>query len=88
MSAAAPDQSDQATLIATIPKNTREEVRVSLSVYRGHRLIDVRVYADGPDDERRATPKGVALKLDALPSLRQALADAEAEALRVGWIAA
>ncbi len=33
-------------LIETIPKNAREEIRVSLTAYQGHDLCDLRAYAE------------------------------------------
>jgi hypothetical protein len=37
------------TVLPTLPKNSREEVRVSLTSYRGHQFVDVRVYAGDGD---------------------------------------
>jgi hypothetical protein len=61
------------TVVATLPKNSREEVRVSLTSYRGHQLVDVRVYAGDADAERVPTPKGLALRPSFLPPLIEAL---------------
>ncbi len=73
--------------IATVPKNGVEEVRVALSSYQGHALVDLRVYAEfGDDDERRPTKKGVALKVERLPALIGALQAAEAEARARGLL--
>ncbi len=33
-------------LVKTIPKTAREEIRVSLTEYKGHDLCDLRVYAE------------------------------------------
>ncbi len=54
-------------------KNSREEVRATLGVYRGHRLADVRVYAAGEDDQPRPTRKGLALSVAQLPELQRAV---------------
>lgn len=70
-------------LVATIAKNSREEVRISLDSFKGVDLVDIRTFAnfqDG-DGERRATKKGVSLKREKLPELIAAL-QAAAEALR------
>lgn len=75
------------TPIATIAKGRGSEVRVSLNVFEGRRLIDVRTFV--ANDESKAlspTKKGVALAVDRLGDLREALAKAEAEALRLGWL--
>ena len=61
------------SLIAVLPKNAREELRVSLAVYRGHHFADVRVYARRDDGETVPTPKGVAVKPAPLPALIEAL---------------
>lgn len=63
--------------IATIPKNAREEIRVALTNYKGHELVDVRVFVES---EIRAdhvpTRKGIAVKPSLLPALIEALAKA------------
>lgn len=63
--------------IATIRKNTREEIRVSIATYHGTRFVDVRTYVDGEGAERRPTPKGVAVRPDGLPALLDALRAAQ-----------
>ena len=75
--------------IATIPKNATEEVRVSLSEYRGTHLVGIRVYANykSPLDERTPTKKGVALKVERLPELIAALQEAERDAIEAGLLA-
>ena len=73
--------------IATVPKNGVEEVRISLSDYMGHALIDLRTFAEfGDADERRATKKGIALKIERLPELIAGLQRAEAEARSRGLL--
>lgn len=59
--------------IASIRKNTREEIRVSLTSYHGTEFVDVRVYADTGLPNRVPTPKGVAVKPDNVPALIEAL---------------
>jgi len=79
--------SDEATIIGIIWKNNIEEVHVSLSQYRGVNCIDVRIFADFTgDDEKRATKRGVSLKVERLPELIEALRNAEAEAGRRGLL--
>ena len=76
---------DVGEVVAIVPKNTREEVRVCLSEFRGVELVDVRVFTDSDKSpERRATPKGVSLKLERLPELIEALQDAAARAVKHG----
>jgi hypothetical protein len=74
--------------IAKFWKNRRrsESVHVTLSQYEGRSLINVRVYSTGNDGIDRPTPKGVAMAIDKLPALAQALAKAEARARELGLI--
>ena len=69
-------------------KNRRrnESVRVSLSVYEGHCLINVRVYCTGIDGVDRPTPKGVAMGIRKLPELARTLIKAEAKARELGLL--
>lgn len=59
--------------IATIRKNTREDIRVSLATYHGTQFIDVRTYCDREDETRGPTKKGVALRKEGVPELIEAL---------------
>ena len=60
--------------IAIIPKNSVEEIRISWGAYKGHRYLDVRIYAeiDGKAD-RVPTKKGITLRPDLIPELIKAL---------------
>ncbi len=49
-----------ANIIATIGKNSLEEVRVTFNEYRGSHLLDVRIFSAFAGDEKRATKKGAA----------------------------
>ncbi len=73
--------------IATIEKGRGSEVRVALTTFEAHRLLDVRTYlAFTADDAPRATKKGVALPIVRLRELLSALADAERRAVAMGWL--
>ena len=75
------------TTIATIRKNTKEEIRISLSEWEGHDLINVRVWMDPYEGgERKPTKKGVACKVTLLPDIIAALQQAEAEARVAGLL--
>ena len=80
-----------AEIIATIEKNSREDVRIALDEFHGAQLIDVRTFADftsgGPDD-RKPTKKGVSLNVAKLPALIAALERARDEAERRGLLGA
>ncbi len=71
--------------IAAIPKNAREELRVALTQFRGHDLIDLRIYADA-QGEWIATRKGITTKVDHLPAIVEALQRAMAEARAAGLL--
>ena len=59
--------------IAPFRKNATEEVRVSLDDFKGHRLVNVRVWFAGDDGVLRPGKQGIALRLELLPELRAAL---------------
>lgn len=72
-------------LIALIRKNDREHVRVRLTAFNGHDLVDVRIFAsDGSD--AKPTREGVCVNISRLPELRAALEKAEMEARKLGLL--
>ncbi|MDI6851992.1 MAG: transcriptional coactivator p15/PC4 family protein [Deltaproteobacteria bacterium] len=65
-------------VIAKVTKNARETVFFSLSEFRGHRLIDIRVHVPGDkEDEWVPTRKGVSLAVGLYPEFKQAMAKVE-----------
>ena len=75
--------------IATISKNRVEEIRISLSEYLGHDLINLRTFATvDATSERVPTRKGLAFKVALLPEVIKGLRQAEAEAQAAGLLAA
>lgn len=54
-------------------KNSVEKVRVSLAEYRGHKLVDIRVYYKNDDNEFLPSRKGISLPLDLFPELWKGL---------------
>ena len=70
--------------VAVIQKNAREELRVSVETFRGVPIVNLRVWFRNEEGEWRPGKQGVALRLELLPELRQALAEAEVEAGRRG----
>jgi Transcriptional Coactivator p15 (PC4) len=74
--------------IATLRKNAMEEIRVELSEFNGHDLINIRVWAEPRDggSERIPTKAGIACRVTLLPELIKALRQAEAEAQRQGLL--
>ena len=61
-------------------------MRVSPGSYAGLMLVDVRTFMDLRDSVRRATKKGVSLKVERLPELIAALELAPAEAVTGGLL--
>ena len=64
-------------LVARIAKNPTEEVRVALTSYRGHDLVDIRVFFQDDQGEWRPTKRGVSLSVDSFTELREAIVKAE-----------
>ena len=64
-------------MVARIAKNPTEEVRVSLTSYRGHDLVDIRVFYQDEQGEWRPTKRGVSLSVDSFAELRDAVVKAE-----------
>ena len=60
-------------LIEQFEKNATEVVRVSLTEYRGRKLVDVRVYYSDAEGQYRPTKKGVSLSVDVYPDFKRAM---------------
>ena len=76
------------TAIATIKKNSREEIRVTLDEFRGHHLVNIRVFYDAGDGEMKPGKQGIAVKVELFPELLAALGTAEKAARRAGMMEA
>jgi hypothetical protein len=74
-------------LIASIEKNSREVLRVTLDDFKGHRLVNLRAWFKTAEGDYRQGKQGVALRIDKLEGLIAALIDAHAQANQVGWLA-
>lgn len=65
-------------IIDTFEKNTLEEVRTQLTNFKGYDLLDIRVYVKkDPEKDYIPTKKGLTLKTELLPRLKEALLKAE-----------
>ncbi|NIT03994.1 hypothetical protein GTO10_03640 [Candidatus Saccharibacteria bacterium] len=74
-------------LVDCFSKNTAEEVRTQLTEYHGHRLIDMRVYADSEGKaERVPTKKGLCISVDLFPELKAAVAKLEDAIVQAGYL--
>lgn len=68
---------DESILVAKFQKNSDEEVRAQITTYKGHNLIDLRVFAMKRDGEV-PTRKGLTISVDLLPELKEAVISLEA----------
>lgn len=60
--------------VMTIQKNRAQEIRVELKEFKGHNIIDIRIWNSVPDsEEKRPTTKGVAMNVELLPQLKEAV---------------
>jgi predicted phosphoadenosine phosphosulfate sulfurtransferase len=60
-------------VITQFEKNATEVVRVSLTEFRGHKLIDMRVYYSDDEGQYRPTKKGVSLSVSLYTDFKQAI---------------
>ena len=67
-------------LIATIPKNAREELSISLTEFKGYNLVSQRVWYRADDGEMRPSKAGVVIRIERLPELIEGLQAAQAAA--------
>jgi hypothetical protein len=78
-----------AELIAKFWKSARDRsrhVRVDLSEFKGHPLVNIRVWETGTDGIDRPSVKGLALAISKLPELTRALLKAEGRARELGLL--
>lgn len=76
-------------LIATFWKNrAHDAVRVTLKTYEGHNLVDVRQFKPVEGGTHQPTTKGVAMSVQRLPELADAINKALAKARELGLIGA
>lgn len=64
------------SIVASFPKNAREEVRVTLEQYNGHDVVNLRVWFQTEDGEWRPGKQGLALRQEKLPYLAAAIGKA------------
>ncbi|MGV8074932.1 MAG: transcriptional coactivator p15/PC4 family protein [Syntrophobacteraceae bacterium] len=63
----------EAQVVHSFPKNPLEEVRASLTVYKGKQYVDLRIYYRGDDGEFHPSKKGLTVSLDLFPELEEAV---------------
>jgi len=60
-------------LVSAFAKNTREQVRVALTVFHERQLLDIRVYWTTDGSNWNPSRKGIAIGIEKLPFLLAAL---------------
>ncbi len=75
---------DEEIVVGSFPKNNREEVRVSLSKFKGYDLVGVRQWYRTDNDEPRPSKSGITIRVDLLPELLQLLEKAKHIAVEKG----
>jgi len=65
--------SKEAKVVYTFPKNPLEEVRASITVFKGKQYADLRIYYKGDDGEYYPSKKGLTLSLDLFSELEEAV---------------
>ena len=75
-------------VIAQFGKNATEVVRVSLTEFRGHKLIDFRVYYSDDEGQYKPTKKGVSLSVGLYTDFKKAVLTLEKVLLEQNLITA
>jgi hypothetical protein len=73
---------DQEKILAEFKKNAGEVVRVSFTTYKGKKLVNLRVYynaAEEGEDRWLPSPKGLTLRREQTPELKEAINKAAQE---------
>jgi Transcriptional Coactivator p15 (PC4) len=73
-------------LVAEIPKNPRESIRVTLAEIYGKEILSIRVWFKAEDGGWRPGKSGIAFRLDLLPAVAEALALAVTQARATGLL--
>jgi hypothetical protein len=69
---------DGERLIAEVPKNRRDLIRVTRSTFNGHELVNIRVWTRAPDGTLNPTKAGIAFRAELLDPIIEALIKAHA----------
>lgn len=75
---------EEDVIVGSIPKNQREEIRVTLSNFKGHDLVGARVWFKTKDGDPRPSQKGITVNVKVLPELIGLLEEAEKKAIELG----
>lgn len=80
-------QAEKRVVVASWPRNAREQIEVALDQYQDCRTIDLRTWFTSADGSQRPTRSGLSLSIKHLPALADALAKALARARELGLVA-
>jgi hypothetical protein len=75
-------------MIGVVQKNAHEDIRITLTEFKGTQYADIRVFTKfaGPADARTPTKSGVAIPFARLHEVVEALQAAESRAREMGLI--
>jgi hypothetical protein len=59
--------------VHVFPKNPLEEIRSSITTFKGKQYVDIRIYYKGDDGEFHPSKKGVTLSVELFPELEAAM---------------
>ncbi|MFN3604789.1 MAG: transcriptional coactivator p15/PC4 family protein [Leptonema sp. (in: bacteria)] len=60
-----------------IEKNKSEIIRVSIDEYKGEKLVNIRIFYKDKEGNWSPTKKGIAIRLDTFPKLKEVLDEIE-----------
>ena len=72
--------------VCELPKNGRETIQFRLGEFKGHKFIDMRVFAVEDGKDPAPTKKGLAVSPALWPQFRAAMDQVEAAMVEAGWI--
>jgi len=64
------------TDLGIISKNSREEIRITAETFKGHAIINIRIWYSDQAGEMRPGKQGLAFRLDLLPAVLETLSKA------------
>ncbi|MCK5708376.1 MAG: transcriptional coactivator p15/PC4 family protein [Candidatus Aureabacteria bacterium] len=64
-------------ILKEIPKNKSETIVISEKEFRGNQYIDLRVFYKDDNEELKPTKKGIMIKKDLLPEIRETINNIE-----------
>ncbi len=60
-------------IVHSFPKNPLEEVRSSITYFKGKQYVDIRIYYKADDGDFHPSKKGVTLSVELFPELETAV---------------